>query len=450
MRAAHPDTMARKDSSMSENEKTDGTAHVIDLAGRQRMLGQRLQKEALARACGQEANLDVTRLLLRETVAALHDGGRATLVPGPTPITVTLPAAPTMDIARRLHEQRAAVEEVSTAVDTLLAASLGTARFKAALAEVLQSGERFHRTADDCVRMLTAHTQEQNDALERRERETKGRLEEMLRRVTELSRYLGQASEEMTELSQNLSATAEETATQAGVVSAASEQVSTSVQTVATGAEEMSASIREIAKSASEAARVAGSASAATGTATETVGRLGQSSTEIGHIVKLITAVAQQTNLLALNATIEAARAGEAGKGFAVVANEVKELAKATARATEDIQRQVEAIQGDTTSAVRAIEAIAQVIGSVNDISSTIAGAVEQQSATTSEMTRNVSEAARGTQEISNNIIGVAEAARATTTSAATCHNAATQLSQLARELREVVERNVDVAASAA
>jgi methyl-accepting chemotaxis protein len=448
MRAAHPDRFARKDPTMSETEKTDGAAYVIDLAGRQRMLGQRLQKEALARACGQPADLDVTRRLLRETIAALHDGGPATLVPGPTPVTVTLPPAPTADIARQLEQQRTTVEDVATAVDALLASSVGTTRFTKALTEVLQAGERFHRTADDCVRLLTTHAQEQKAALEQRERETMDRLEAMLARVTELSRYLGQASEEMTELSQNLSATAEETATQAGVVSAASEQVSRSVQTVATGAEEMAASIREIAKNASEAARVAGTASTATGTATETVGRLGQSSAEIGHIVKLITPVAQQTNLLALNATIEDARAGEAGKGFAVVANEVKELAKATARATEDIQRQVEAIQGDTGSAVRAIEAIAQVIGSVNDISSTIAGAVEQQSATTAEMTRNVPEAARGTQEISSNIIGVAEAARTTTTSAATCHNAATQLSQLARELREVVESNVGARAA--
>ena len=169
---------------------------------------------------------------------------------------------------------------------------------------------------------------------------------------------LGSASEELAANSQQMVSNAEETATQADVVSAAAEQVSKNVQTVATSTEEMSASIKEIAKNAHDAAKVATAAVKAAETTNTTVAKLGESSAEIGKVIKVITSIAQQTNLLALNATIEAARAGEAGKGFAVVANEVKELAKETAKATEDISQKIEAIQGDTKSAV---DAIAQI-----------------------------------------------------------------------------------------
>ena len=143
-----------------------------------------------------------------------------------------------------------------------------------------------------------------------------------------------------------------------------------------------------------------------------TISKLGQSSAEIGQVIKVITSIAQQTNLLALNATIEAARAGEAGKGFAVVANEVKELAKETAKATEDISRKIEAIQGDTNGAVSAISQISQVIGQISDIQTTIASAIEEQSATTNEIGRTLAEAAKGSTDISKNIGGVAEAAQ--------------------------------------
>ena len=252
---------------------------------------------------------------------------------------------------------------------------------------------------------------------------------------------LSSASEQLNGVSQTMGGAAEETATQAGVVSAAAEQVNVNVQTVASASEEMSASIAEIAKNASDAARVAGQAVDVADTANSTVAKLGESSAEIGKVIKVITSIAQQTNLLALNATIEAARAGEAGKGFAVVANEVKELAKETAKATEDISQKIEAIQGDTRGAVEAIEQISTIIAQINDIQSSIASAVEEQTATTNEIARNVSEAARGSGEIAENITGVASAAQGTAKGAEETQRAAGELSQMAGELQQLVDR---------
>jgi len=210
---------------------------------------------------------------------------------------------------------------------------------------------------------------------------------------------------------------------------------------VATGAEEMGTSIKDIAKNATEAAKIATSAVKYAETANAAVTKLGASSAEIGQVIKVITAIAQQTNLLALNATIEAARAGDAGKGFAVVANEVKELAKKTAKATEDISRKIETIQVDTKAAVDSIGTIGQVINEINGISNTIATAVEEQNATTNEMARNVSEAAHGSGEITSNIAGVADAAESTSRGAGDTQKAVQQLVGTSAELRRLVEQ---------
>ena len=255
------------------------------------------------------------------------------------------------------------------------------------------------------------------------------------------TKSLVKAAEELNKVSQQMGTSAEETAAQANLVAATSTQVSNNVSTVATGAEEMGASIKEIAKNTAEATRVATAAVQSAEATNQTIGKLGQSSAEIGQVIKVITSIAQQTNLLALNATIEAARAGEAGKGFAVVANEVKELAKETAKATEDISRKIEAIQGDTKGAVSAIEQIGTVISQISDIQTTIASAVEEQSATTNEITRTLAEAAKGSTDINHNITGVAEAARSTTSGAAETQKSAQSLEQMAAELQGLVDR---------
>jgi methyl-accepting chemotaxis protein len=210
---------------------------------------------------------------------------------------------------------------------------------------------------------------------------------------------------------------------------------------VAVAVEEMCGSIQEISKSTSEAARVAAFAAGEVEVTNIAVGKLGASSSEIDQVVQVIRSIAEQTNLLALNATIEAARAGDAGKGFAVVANEVKDLAKGTAAATEDIERKIKTIQLDTEAAVVAIGQISHTIQQIKDITNTIASAIDQQLATTAEIGRSLSEAAKGSSEISHGVLSVAQAARDTAAGSASTQRAAQDLAEMAAELRRLTER---------
>jgi methyl-accepting chemotaxis protein len=264
-------------------------------------------------------------------------------------------------------------------------------------------------------------------------------LQEMIGHIVDNTATLSAASEQLSATSTQLGSNAEETSVQANVVSAAAEQVSKNVQTVATGTEETSISIKEIARSAQEAADVATQAVKEAEATNSVVGKLGESSIEVGKVIKVITSIAEQTNLLALNATIEAARAGEVGKGFGVVANEVKELAKETAKATGDISQRIEAIQAGARGAVEAIGRITAIIHQINDYQSTIASAVEEQTATTNEISRNITDAAKASADIAQNIIGVAQAAQSTSSGAADSQKAAAELARMATELQRLV-----------
>ena len=270
-----------------------------------------------------------------------------------------------------------------------------------------------------------------------------GRATDRLRAaVGDIDRAAGElagSSNDLSEVAARMSDSAQGSAETARRVSATAGQVSTHVQAVAAGTEEMSASIREIAHSTGSASTVATEAVTIAQGTTALVTQLGESSAEIGNVVKLISSIAEQTNLLALNATIEAARAGEAGKGFAVVAGEVKELADQTGSATEDIARRVSAIQQDTVRAVEAIARISGVIDQVNDSQTAIAAAIEQQTTTSTDMSRGVAEAATGSATIAETVDEVARLAGDTTEASAATRSAADGLSAVAHRMQELV-----------
>jgi PAS domain S-box-containing protein len=263
---------------------------------------------------------------------------------------------------------------------------------------------------------------------------TESRL--MREALIESEARLASASGELTTVSQSMVASAGETAKLADFLTGASQQVSTTVSSVARAVSEVQVSIREISKNANDSRAVAKNAVDLAASAKDSMKKLETSSREIHKVNKVINSIAQQTNLLALNATIEAARAGEAGRGFAVVAHEVKELAKQTARATEEIGQTIEAIQSGIREAASAFVQIGTITGSINDISHSIASAVEEQTVTTNEIGHSVSEAAQKMGEITTNIGGGAASAKQTTQCAEDTRKASLELSRVASRLR--------------
>jgi methyl-accepting chemotaxis protein len=257
--------------------------------------------------------------------------------------------------------------------------------------------------------------------------------------IAESARSLGASAEELSKNSASMTRCAEDASTQTVVVTEATHRVNANVETVASSTEEMNASIKEIARSAAEAAKTAKSAVELAAETNAVVVKLGESSQEIGAVIKTINSIAEQTNLLALNATIEAARAGDAGKGFAVVANEVKELAKETAKATEDIAQRIEAIQADTHGAVDAIGRISSVVGRISDIQTGIAGAVEEQTAVTGEMGRSAGDAVKVLGDSVKSVSAMAEAQRDAARGAAEAQTSSRELARIAGELHRLV-----------
>ncbi|MET7420822.1 methyl-accepting chemotaxis protein [Dactylosporangium sp. NPDC005555] len=264
---------------------------------------------------------------------------------------------------------------------------------------------------------------------------------EAVRSLGDNSATLSAAAEELAAISRQIDTSATDADSRASLVARTAGEVSEHVAAVAHGTMEMGGAIEEISRSTAHAATVTATAVSIAAATNETIGKLGSSSAEIGEVVKVITSIAGQTNLLALNATIEAARAGDFGKGFAVVAQEVKDLARETARATDDIGRRVQAIQLDTEDAVNAIGQIGEVIAQMSEYQHSIAAAVEQQAVTARTMGHSVDEAAGGSVDIATNIAGVAAATRSTNEGVTSTGEAVDQLARMASDMRGLVSR---------
>jgi len=257
--------------------------------------------------------------------------------------------------------------------------------------------------------------------------------------VADTTDAVSRSAKELSGNAASMSETATETSNSATRVAEESDAVRANVETMAAGIEELGASVKEIATNAAEAAQVGQRAVTTASTTNDTIQKLGESSARIGNVIKVITTIAEQTNLLALNATIEAARAGDAGKGFAVVASEVKDLANETGRATDDIRQMIQAIQHDSEAAAAAIAEIVTIITQVNGFQNSIAGAVEEQSATTNEISRGVNDAAAGVRRIAEIATGLAETAEGTSRGASVTDAAARALLGIASRLDELV-----------
>ena len=418
----------------------------INLAGRQRMLNQRHAREILQVKRGDNADYQATRKLMLDSLGFLKDGGKSPLG--------ELSQAQDKRLIHAIEAQENEIRKSFESADRYLATTdeLSKGKQSQLRSELIQQVGKTHAAAQ---KVVSAYADLGKEA--RARAASRGRMLGLLVVLLgggwsiligrSASRQVGNkaksfqhlSTRSLSRVSNQLRETAENTSDQANMASGAAEQVSANAQALATAVEQFEASIKEISANAASAASVAQNAVGAAEQTNSTITRLRESSSEIGNVIKVINSIAEQTNLLALNATIEAARAGEAGKGFAVVANEVKELAKETSKATEDIIGRVETIQADTGQAVDAIGLVSEIITQINESQNAIAGAVEEQTAMTSEISRNIAEVATGSGEIARNITYVAEAAKSTSAGSTETLTTASEIENLAKELMELV-----------
>lgn len=401
--------------------QSNKSAASINLAGRQRMLNQRFTREVIEVAGGVDADFNGTRTLLADSLIYLRDGGDHEFG--------LITKAEDQELLSLLQKQSDAIEAQAEIANRFLTSAQNPSQATKSLQkQLVDQTAKTHAVAHGAVKQLASIAdQNRSSAMTysyiagffivlisggwawRCGRVVTKQIQDSACQVQRLS------DGKLNAVSLRLKGEAESTSDQATMASGAAEQVTANVKSLALVVEQFERSIKDIAENASNAASVAEQAVEAAGETNTTISRLDDSTSEIGNVIKAINSIAEQTNLLALNATIEAARAGEAGKGFAVVANEVKELAKETSKATEEIVGRIETIRSDTHDAVDAIGQVSNIISEINVNQGAISTAVDEQSSMTSEISRNISEVATGSGEIAQSVARVAEAAQSAT-----------------------------------
>lgn len=316
--------------------------------------------------------------------------------------------------------------------------------FKDEIGDLARSLGTFKANAIEMDRLRAEQENQKKHAEEERRALMNKMADDFDRSVKGVVATVSSAATEMQGSAQSMASIAEDTSKRSAAVAAAAEEASTNVQTVASASEELNAAIGEINRQIGDSVKVASACVTEAEATGEVMQSLSKAADDIGNVVKLIEDIASQVNLLALNATIEAARAGEAGRGFAVVANEVKNLANQVGNAAQNITQQIAGIQSQTGQAVTTIASITATIRRVNEISTAIASAVEEQGAATKEISRSIQETATGTSEVSKNIVGVTQAANETGTASTQLLETASQLSKESETLRRVVENFID------
>ncbi|GLW93125.1 methyl-accepting chemotaxis protein [Actinokineospora globicatena] len=414
------------------------------------------EKTARAELAAAKSDVDAEQKALRAVLAQVNtavETGNLTAVTAATGDTARTEVSQLMDklgpeldelLQVRIagFEQKALVVELATLLAVLLVGYLLVGFYLSATVPLRRTVGTLRALAEgDLTQRVTIDTRDEVGQMGTALNEALGRVKSAIQELQGDAEGVASASTELSAVSGELRRTAQSSAAKAGEVGSIANQVSAHVDSVSSGADGMTAAIDEISSGASRAAAVAIEAVDAAIATQSTINRLEESSKQIGEVVKVITAIADQTNLLALNATIEAARAGESGKGFAVVAGEVKDLAHETSKATGDISAKVEAIQTDAKAAVAAIEGIAGVIARINDFQTTIAAAVEEQSATTGDMSRAIGQVASGAREIALGIGDVVDENEQTTTGAVSTAVAAEELAGTAERMRGIVGR---------